>query len=503
MDLKKALELIESGRYSEIDLEDIWEIIQVLSSSSDSRAVQALMILQNSPVGHNLPQASLEMRRIMENNAQLIGQMEKLFNLFEMDKNGQPVHAEVLPIFNFFSRVQVENKPDAEPIKAEKIFSQAVEIAKNTAKKDLYLDKNFAKLKPEEQKKSYINTVLMAMEENAFVLVSNQILENVSVKKIETLTAAEKSKIASVAEKHFAAIINPQSQARFTLSNTNIIGTAFAEINRAASSAALIQENTGSKKLVENLYRLNKQLSPVYPKSFRILRPLAKAPNLSFMVGKVGENAFLANPIAAAVHNNNPAKAQKDVSMFAFLKQQPRKLKNFSKNIVTSIKRAYDNLHEVMNVGLINEKISSGFKKMFSHFANRPHEKYNGIGRKTMEGNLKIMSARVSQIMNQPAADKRVVAWKDFRNTLYSSQVGRAMALNPELSGRAINPERTTLVSERQEDYTKVTTIVLERRNQVGERAEKTAKQSIVNRIMNAPVNAVARVARAVKSSNR
>lgn len=503
MDITKALELVESGRYSEIDLEDIWEIIQVLSSSSDSRAVQALMVLQSSPVGQNLPQASLQMHHIIEANALAVSRLEKGFNLFELDKNGKPVRPEVLPVFNFFDRIKIENKSGDEPVKAENIFPQAVEIAKTIAKKDLFLDKNFAKLKPEEQQKNYTNAVLMAMEENAFVLVSNQILENAASNILEPMSKTEKEQISKLAEQRFAEMIDPQSQTCFKLSNTNIIGTAFAGINRAAVSAALVQENTGSKRLIENFHQLSKQLSPVYPHSFKLLRPLAKAPNIGFMMGGVGEKSFFANRIASQIHNTNPAREQSDVSLFAFLKQQPSKLKNFSKNIVASIKNAYDNIHEAMKVGLISEKISTGFKKMFSHFASHPKNKYNGIGHKTMKGNLKIMSARVSQIMNQPAADKRVVAWKDFRNTLYSSQVGRAMALNPELSGRAINPERTTLVSERQEDYTKVTTIVLERRNQVGERASKTVKQSIVNRIMNAPVNAVARVARAVKSPNR
>lgn len=503
MDIKKALELIESGRYEEIDLEDIWEIVQVLSSSSDARAVQALMTLQNSPVGRALPQASLEMHHIIENNARLVKNLEKDFNLFELDKSGQPVYAEVLPIFNFFSRVEIENKPGDEPVKAETLFPQAVELAKTTAKKDLFLDKNFAKLKPEEQKKSYINAVLMAIEENAFVLVSNQILENTKSENPAPMTTAEKDKIAEVAEQRFAAMINPQSNVRFKLSNTNIIGTAFAGINRIASSAALIQENTGSKQLIDSFRQLNKKLAPSYPQSFKILRQLAKAPDLGFMVSKAGEKGFFANKIAAQIHDTNPAKEQKEISLFAFLKQQPSKLKSFSRSIVTSIKKAYDNVYEAMRLGLVNEQIRSGFKKMFSHFASHPNDKYNGVGRKTMEGNIKVMSATVSRIINQPAADKRVVAWKDFRNTFYSSHIGRAMALNPELNSHAINPERTTLVSERQEDYTKVTTIVLKRRDQVGDKASQAVKSGLVKRVIKAPLNMAARVARAVRGSNR
>ncbi len=503
MDIKKALELIESGRYEEIDLEDIWEIVQVLSSSSDARAVQALMTLQNSPVGRALPQASLEMHHIIENNALLVKNLEKDFNLFALDKSGQPVYAEVLPIFNFFNRIEIENKPGDEPVKAEALFPQAVELAKTTAKKDLFLDKNFAKSKPEEQKKSYIHAVLMAIEENAFVLVSNQILENAKSENPAPMTTAEKDKIAEVAEQRFAAMINPQSNVRFKLSNTNIIGTAFAEINRAGSSGALVQENTGSKQLIDSFRHLNKKLAPSYPQSFKILRQLAKAPDLGFMVSKTGEKGFFANKIAAQIHDTNPAKEQKEISLFAFLKQQPSKLKSFSRSIVTSIKKAYDNVYEAMRFGMVSEQIRGGFQKIFSHFAARPNEKYNGVGRKTMEGNIKVMSATVSRIINQPGADKRIIAWKDFRNTFYSSHIGRAMNLNPELNSRAINPERTTLVSDLHDDYTKVTPIVLPLRNQGGKRTAEAAKPGLVRRMVQAPVNIAARVARTVRGSNR
>ena len=147
---------------------------------------------------------------------------------------------------------------------------------------------------------------------------------------------------------------------------------------------------------------------------------------------------------------------------------------------MASVKKAYNHVYEAMAAGLDNHKITAGFKKMFAYFAASKgnNAKYNGVGRKTIDSNLKIMSANASRILNQPEADKRIIAWKDFRNTFHNSQLGRAMALNP------LNPERTTLVSERQEDYTKVTTIVLPSKQQ-----PKTG--SLIKKMIKAPVKAV------------
>ena len=461
MNTEEAVELVLSGRYKDLSPEDLMLIKDALAASSDPRAVQALVTLQSSPIGQNMTQAALNMYNVIENNAAIVSNLENNFNLFELNEKGQPVHAEILPIFNFFSRVQVENKPSSEYVKAEDLFAHAVEIAKNTAYKELFVDANFGKHKPEEQKKNYINAVLMAMEENAFVLVSNQIVENVTSQKQGSLTKNEKDKIANVAEKRFSAIINPESKIRFKLTNTNIIGTSIAEINRNNNFAEVIQKNTGSKQLIRRLEKLDEKLVVAYPKSYEFLRPLAKAPNLGFLVGHVGKTSFTANTIAEAVHSNNPAKKQNEISLFTFFKQQPSKIKKFSRSIISSMKRICNILSEITHISeLVSEKINIGFRKMFSQLAISSNGKYKGVGLKTIEGNMKIMSANVSQILNQPSTDKRIIAWKDFGNTLRNSQLGRAISLNPELNSR-INPERTTLVPDNQADYTKVTPIVL------------------------------------------
>ena len=95
------MELIESGRFEELDIDDIWELINVLSASSEPQAFQALVKLQNSKLGQSLPQKNMQMQYIMEQNIQALNKVEKNFDLFALDKKGQPVHASVLPIFNW------------------------------------------------------------------------------------------------------------------------------------------------------------------------------------------------------------------------------------------------------------------------------------------------------------------------------------------------------------------------------------------------------------------
>lgn len=458
MDIRKALELIESGRFEELDIDDIWELINVLSSSSEPQAFQALVKLQNSKLGQSLPQMNMQMQYIMEQNINALNKLEEKFNLFELDREGKPVNSDVLPIFNFFSHVKVENKDGAEKVQPENLFSQAVDIAKLTAKKDILLDKNFSRQKAEEQQKTYANTVLMAMEETAFVLVSNQILENTLAKKHIPLSKVDRQEIALKAEKSFSEVIQPNSKSSFQLSNSNIISTFAAEINRAGNKAMLIEQNTGFKNLNNEVIKVDARIQKEYPETMQLLRPLAQYKNLGFLAGKKGRNMFGADYIAKAVHENNPAKGQKEISLFAFLEEQPAKIKSFSHNIVRSIKKAYTIMAEAISLNFSSEKWAESFKNIFlffSHHKEDKNAKYNGVGIKTLDGNLRIFSAQTSQILAQTTADKRVIAWKDFHKSILKSQIGRVL-----------NPERTQLTSEKAEDYVKVTPIVLKKKVQ-------------------------------------
>lgn len=457
MDIKKALELIESGRFEELDIDDVWELINTLSVSSEPQAFQALVKLQNSKIGQSLPQMNMQMQYIIEQNAQAIEKQEKNFSLFDLDKKGQPLHKEILPIFNFFSRIEVENKEETEKVEPQKLFEQAVSIAVLTAKKDLALDKNFSRQKPEEQEKTYANTVLMAVEESAFVLVSNQILEDTLNKKHTPLSKVDREEIATKAEKSFQDVIRPKSQTKFKLTNSNIISTFAAEINRAGNKADLVEKNTGSKYLKKEVEKIDNKIQETYPETMQLLRPLAQYKKLTITAGRAGRNVFGADVIAKAVHEQNPAKGQQDVSLFAFLKKQPAKIKSFSRNIVRSLKKTYTIMSEAINFQVSSEKIADGFRHIFAFLGKHSNQedktaKYNNVGIKTLEGNLRIVSAQASQVINTPTTDKRVIAWKDFHNNLYNSQLGRAMALNPE---------RAELTPDKAEDYTKITSIIL------------------------------------------
>lgn len=489
MDVKTAIELIESGRFEEIDIDDIWELIDILSASSDPRAFQALTMLQNSKIGHSLPQINRQMQYHIEQNMLQIEKLEKKFNLFETNAQGMPIQQDLLPIFSFFSRVEVDNKETAEKVDGKKLFAQAAEIAKITAKKDLCTNKNFSKLKPEEQQKSYVNSVVMAMEETAFVLVSNQLIEDnlqkrqekdVEVKssvkaKVVTepskvmaepskkalqLTKDEEKQITQLAEIRFAEMINPKSVAKFKLSNDNILSTLTAELNRAAQKEVQIEKHTQAKALTTPIKEADKNLSKEYPKTFEMLRAFAAYPDLSFVAGNSGRHLFSANKIAETVHKYNPAKGQQEKTLFVFLKEQPQKLKSFSRHIVSSIKKTYQHIKEAISLNFSSEKIANSFKKMFSSVKEKGE--YKEIGAKTIEGNLRIMSATASRLLQaQEEADpnKKVIAWKNFRSSFYNSQLGRAMALDPE---------KTQLVTEDVKEYITVTPIVINKKTSAG-----------------------------------
>lgn len=455
MDTKDAIMLIESGRYEELSDEDIMHLYYTLSSSAEQAAVSALITFRQSRIGNNLPQISMNLHNLIESNYRAVHKVENEVSLFALDNAGRPQSKEILSIFNFFSRVEVENKAGAENVKAENLFSQAAEIARTSALKDLYLDKNFAKRKQEEQKKAYIDAVVMAMEETAFVLLSNQVLENVADRKRTTLTAQEKNQIKSEVERRFAACIDVNSKARFKLSNNNIIGTFVAEVNRNDNNARFLEEAAKNKRFAKDVQALDEKLAPHYQNTFLLLRPLAPVPNMGIIAGHVGKSSFAASNIAEAVRTNNPAKKNSKLSLFAFLREQPRQLKAFSENIVGSLKRIYNGLMISAGYDIISSKIATGWNKLVRRFSSHAEEEEGktsaSLSKDVVMQDLKDLNGKLSKALNsEPSPADKVYAWKEFGAAFRNSQLGRVL-----------NPERTVLVSERPQDYTKVVKIPL------------------------------------------
>lgn len=453
MDVKDAIQLVASGRLTELDLEVLWEVESILAASSDPAAQNALRMFLGSGVGSNLSTMSLQMQNIITANVMQIQNIEKRFSIFALDKSGRPLNSELSSIFNFFQRVEIDNKKTAEPVKTEKLFMQAAEVARATALKDLYLDKNFAKSKPEEQKKTYINTIVMAMEENAFVLISNQISENVLARNNGPISPFDQRKIENIAKQQFASAIDAESNAPIKLSNTNVIGTFVAETNRLGNLASIIQEKTKTSKLVSDVMVLDKKLSSQYRNSFMVLRPFAKTPKMSFIAGSVGKSSFAADSIAEAIRSNNPAKKQNKESMFNFFKARPATLALFSSTVVSSIKKIYGGMAKIATLNLATSKIARGWRNIAQSLSAGNKSKTKNqvvLKEKTILGNLSIMSASMVKILNEPKPGEQAFMWKDFNAKFLRSSLGRAL-----------NPQSMELVSERPEDYKIITPIIL------------------------------------------
>lgn len=254
-----ARRLIKSGRISDLSGYDLLALEYSLSHSTDPEDIELLSILRGSSVNQKTDLV-VGLQNQIEANYRAIRNIEKDFNLFALDAQGSPLSKEVFSIFNFFNRVEIDNKPGAEPVKSENLFAQAASVARVSALEELYRDETFAQKRPDEQKKIYINNVIMAMEEKAFVLLSNQIVENVAGRKNTHLSPQEKAKIKSEVSNRFAACIDANSQARFKLSNNNIIGTLVTEVNRAANAAEFQAKALGNYRLSKDVEKDRKSV---------------------------------------------------------------------------------------------------------------------------------------------------------------------------------------------------------------------------------------------------
>lgn len=479
MDVRDAIQLIEGGRLNELDTEVLWQIQDVLSSSNDPEAMQYLAILQGPINGSNLAQKSLEMQNVISNNIIAIQNIERNYNPFAMDFSGRPVNKSFFPIFNLYKRIEVENRSTAEEVDVTSLFVQNAEMARISGMKEVLLDKKFGNLSAQEQSSAYIKAVVMAMEENAFVLVSNQTVENQANQKRNNFSTQEKAKIANEVEKRFSAMINPANTDTFKLSNVNIIGTTVAEVNRLSNASTQILKYTGSKDLVEEVAVLDNKFSKVYPDALMVLRPLAQSPNLGMIAGGIGMSSVVAANIAEEVHRSNPAKQEQTSSMFSFFKEQPNAFKSFKDSVIGSLKKAYSSVTILMDFGYLNTKVSLGWKKMANYLSKDSKSRrldkdsnLKGIDLKTFGRDMSVLSADASKALNEKQDDKRVIAWKDFHSKFLRSPVGQAL-----------NADRCLLVQEDPKEYTNLVKIVLANKTT----ANPKKKSNILTRIIKSP----------------
>ena len=406
MDIKEALRLIESGLFTELDIDLLWELEDSLETYAGANVVaafRALKTFRENAVGQNLAQRSLQMQGVIRNNVGIIERLQRSINIFSMDKNGEFIYPEVTPLANFFRRIVAVNYNHASPVKEEDILSNAFRLGNLGAYEKISLNEKFSKLTPETQQHKYIEAVVESMEAYAFNLVASQLNEDLNSKteKKPELNEQDHKNIKAEAEKRFYSMVDNQSTEEFKITNTNVICTTGVEVARLERFAEQIENKTLVKEIAKKVEFADVTLKKSYPETYPVVKSFAKTMDISFIGDK---NIYGAAKINEVIRTTVRGKDEAQPSLFTFLKEQPKQLSALSENIVNTIKQAYKTVKTAMSLGMAGEKIAQKWRAITQKFfVSKPKAYVAPVQPETMPGKPLSVQRQANNILKAQA----------------------------------------------------------------------------------------------------
>lgn len=406
MDIKEALRLIESGLFTELDIDLLWELedsIETYAGANVVAAFRALKAFRGHAVGQNLAQRSLQMQGLIRDNIRIIEQLQRNINIFSMDAKGEFIYSEVTPLANFFRRIVAVNYNHASPVKEEDVLSNAFRLGNLGAYEKISLNEKFSQLSPETQKHKYIEAVVESMEAYAFNLVASQLNEDLNSKteKKTELNEQDHKNIKVEAEKRFYAMVDNQSTEEFKITNTNVICTTGVEVARLEKFAAQIETKTKVNDFAKKIEFADVMFKKSYPETYPVVKSFSKTMDISFIGDK---NIYGAAKINEAIRTTVRSKDKNQPSLFTFLKEQPKQLSALSENIVKTIKQAYKTVKTAMSLGMASEKIAQKWRALTQKFfVSKPKAYAAPVQPKTLAGKPLSVQHQVNNILKAQA----------------------------------------------------------------------------------------------------
>ena len=363
MDIKEAIRLLEMGRLEDLDLDVLWELEEVLSTGIDTHGYY--LQFKNIVGGKNtnfpafvqapLPQRSLALRPQIEANIKAVKAVEKEINFFAADNAGHLQNPEAEQIFNFYKQVKIQNKAAADKVEPADFFQNLTAMAVLDAHEKIYLNPKFAAYSKEEQLKTYQNAVLMSLQETAFILVSNQQIENRGQKENADMKPAE-------VESLLHRVMAGREDENVAVSNQNIIGTLSAGMNRLRNSTRRLNAMTGIKELNKEIEAIDLKFVSSYPDNYPAMKPLTRGQDIAFIAGPVGQSSYGAWKIGNNLREETVAARENSMTLFTHLRQKPNTLKFLGRKIAGTIARVITTLRCAAEAGMINETVARNWK---------------------------------------------------------------------------------------------------------------------------------------------
>ena len=438
MDIQEAIRLLEAGRLEDLDLDVLWEIEEALATGLGSQGYY--IQFKNIVSGQNpkfpafvqapLAERSLAFKQVAEANVKALKGIEKEVNLFATDDKGNIKNPEAEAVFNFYRQVQIENKSHADKVTSEDFFRNLNAMAVLDAHEKIYLTPRFAELSKEEQIKAYENALLMSLQETAFILASNQEIEDREVgtaKEIKPRTIEDK----------LSQIMSGEEGSKLKISNRNLIGTLSAGMNRLRNSARRLSVMTDENHLTNEIKAVDIQFIRSYPDNYPAMKPLSRGMGVSFIAGPVGRSSYGAWKISSALHKETGI-IQKD-NLFSYIRKQPSFLKILGHKLAKSISQVITTILCAKEAGMINDTVARNWKS----FSNLLKPRSNSVSAQRIEARFNTTLASINAKTEFAVAQEDVKKTTSLLKEIARSRIGQMFCKDKSTSAQKLQTGKT------------------------------------------------------------
>lgn len=438
MDIQEAIRLLEAGRLEDLDLDVLWEIEEALATGLGSQGYY--IQFKNIVSGQNpkfpafvqapLVERSLAFKQVAEANVKALKGIEKEVNLFATDDKGNIKNPEAEAVFNFYRQVQIENKSHADKVTSEDFFRNLNAMAVLDAHEKIYLTPRFAEFSKEEQIKAYENALLMSLQETAFILASNQEIEDREVgtaKEIKPRTIEDK----------LSQIMSGEEGSKLKISNRNLIGTLSAGMNRLRNSARRLSVMTDENHLTNEIKAVDIQFIRSYPDNYPAMKPLSRGMGVSFIAGPVGRSSYGAWKISSALHKETGI-IQKD-NLFSYIRKQPSFLKILGHKLAKSISHAVTTILCAKEAGMINDTVARNWKS----FSNLLKPRSNSVSAQRIEARFNTTLASINAKTEFAVAQEDVKKTTSLLKEIARSRIGQMFCKDKSTSAQKLQTGKT------------------------------------------------------------
>ena len=264
----------------------------------------------------------------IEKNSTELEAMEKDFEPFARDGQGNLVHPEFAGVAAFYDNLEIDNSDkDTDELDKKSYRDDMAALAIAEANAALSIDPEFAKLSAEDKKKRFITEVASHMEMGATNLIATQMAMNAAEKAADGKPRDPKE-FEQNAHKYFEAASN-EGALPLKVQNKTAMAVLASRTTQLSHTAKRVAQKTGAMNVWNKVKKLDQQLTKNHPKAYPFLKNMAKTAAIGGLTGGAGLAVYSAYKAGKAIQKsvkNYKENRQEGQSYWNYLKKNPKQI---------------------------------------------------------------------------------------------------------------------------------------------------------------------------------